>query len=197
VSKSSPGAAARPIAAPAAAPALPTAAPALRPPARGPQLLWAFASLALLPLHLSFLPGVAPKRLPMIPHTHVDAVSGAAAAVFFISELFMIKAILVYENGAGSRGGGGGGHGHGGGGASRFKVRAGCVGGGAGRRRPPPPGLPALAPRPHARGCRNGPAVAGPQCRRTTSPQTCPHTHLSARRHARSPCRGSRPQWWP
>lgn len=38
------------------------------------------------------------KEFPHIPHSHVDVVSGAAAAVAFIGELFMIKAMLVYDD---------------------------------------------------------------------------------------------------
>ncbi|KIY92314.1 hypothetical protein MNEG_15649, partial [Monoraphidium neglectum] len=58
-------------------------------------MLWAFSILALLPVYLTFLPGVAPKQLPLIPHTHLDVVSGAAAVVSFVAELFMLKALLV------------------------------------------------------------------------------------------------------
>jgi hypothetical protein len=42
--------------------------------------------LALMPGSYSMT-----KDLPTIPHTHVDMVSGAAAAVSFIGELLMIK----------------------------------------------------------------------------------------------------------
>jgi hypothetical protein len=42
---------------------------------------------------LALMPGSysMSKDLPTIPHTHVDMVSGAAAAVSFIGELLMIK----------------------------------------------------------------------------------------------------------
>lgn len=36
-------------------------------------------------------------QLPIIPHTHVDVVSGAAAVASFVGELFMLKALLVYD----------------------------------------------------------------------------------------------------
>jgi hypothetical protein len=47
-----------------------------------------------LPVLLALMPGSysMSKDLPTIPHTHVDMVSGAAAAVSFIGELLMIKA---------------------------------------------------------------------------------------------------------
>lgn len=64
------------------------------------QLLWSFAALTILPVALNMLPvqySLA-KEFPRIPHTHVDVVSGAAAAVAFIGELFMIKAMLVYDD---------------------------------------------------------------------------------------------------
>lgn len=38
------------------------------------------------------------KEFPTIPHSHVDVVSGAAAAIAFIGELFMVKAMLVYDD---------------------------------------------------------------------------------------------------
>eukprot|EP00775_Hariotina_reticulata_P012851 gene12851-12978_t len=62
-------------------------------------LLWGFSALTILPVSLSMLPGyyMLPKDLPTIPRTHVDVVSGAAAVVAFIGELFMIKAVLVYD----------------------------------------------------------------------------------------------------
>jgi hypothetical protein len=100
-------------------PARATPAPLSPAPNAPPQLLWAFSILALLPLYLSFLPGVAPKAPPLIPHTHLDVVSGAAAVVSFVAELFMLKALLVYE----APGAGGGGSG--GGGARGFLVRRG------------------------------------------------------------------------
>eukprot|EP00879_Flechtneria_rotunda_P007405 GHRR01007767.1.p1 GENE.GHRR01007767.1~~GHRR01007767.1.p1 ORF type:complete len:163 (+),score=18.43 GHRR01007767.1:362-850(+) len=64
------------------------------------QTLWCFSALTICPVVLSLLPGayVLSKDLPVIPHTHVDMVSGAAAAVSFIGELFIIKAILVYDD---------------------------------------------------------------------------------------------------
>lgn len=77
--------------------------PALRLPSASPtrvQLLWSFAALTILPVALDMLPvqySLA-KEFPRIPHTHVDVVSGAAAAVAFIGELFMIKAMLVYDD---------------------------------------------------------------------------------------------------
>jgi hypothetical protein len=42
------------------------------------------------------------RAFPQIPHTHVDVVSGAAAAVSFIAWLLMIKAMLVLEDGSDS-----------------------------------------------------------------------------------------------
>lgn len=64
------------------------------------QLLWSFAALTILPVALDMLPlqYSLTKSLPHIPHSHVDVVSGAAAAVAFIGELFMIKAMLVYDD---------------------------------------------------------------------------------------------------
>jgi hypothetical protein len=58
------------------------------------QTLWGFSLLTFLPVLLALMPGSysMSKDLPMIPHTHVDMVSGAAAAVSFIGELLMIKA---------------------------------------------------------------------------------------------------------
>ena len=58
------------------------------------QGLWALSFLAVMPVLLPFLKTSA---LPIIPHTHVDVVSGAAAAVSFMGELFLAKAILVYD----------------------------------------------------------------------------------------------------
>lgn len=46
---------------------------------------------------LSYLPVFITADLPRIPHTHVDFVSGVAAACSFIGECFLIKALLVYE----------------------------------------------------------------------------------------------------
>lgn len=65
-----------------------------------PQLLWSFAALTIAPVALSMLPVhySLVKEIPMLPHSHVDVVSGAAAAVAFIGELFMIKAMLVYDD---------------------------------------------------------------------------------------------------
>lgn len=64
------------------------------------QLLWSFAALTILPVALDMLPVrySLVKEFPAIPHSHVDVVSGAAAAVAFIGELFMIKAMLVYDD---------------------------------------------------------------------------------------------------
>jgi hypothetical protein len=63
-------------------------------------LLWSFAALTILPEALDMLPVQYKlvKAFPQIPHSHVDVVSGAAAAVAFIGELFMIKAMLVYDD---------------------------------------------------------------------------------------------------
>jgi hypothetical protein len=71
-----------------------------RPCERDLQLLWSFAALTILPVALSMLPVQYSlvKQFPIIPHSHVDVVSGAAAAVAFIGELFMIKAMLVYDD---------------------------------------------------------------------------------------------------
>jgi hypothetical protein len=80
-----------------ASPPFPCSALRLSPCA---QLLWSFAALTILPVALDKLPvqySLA-KQFPRIPHTHVDVVSGAAAAVAFIGELFMIKAMLVYDD---------------------------------------------------------------------------------------------------
>lgn len=69
------------------------------------QLLWSFAALMILPVALSMLPvqySLA-KDIPPIPHSHVDVVSGAAAAIAFIGELLMIKAMLVYDDGGDRR----------------------------------------------------------------------------------------------
>lgn len=55
--------------------------------------LWSISALAMLPLWLTHLR--AP--LPIIPRTHVDVISGAAAACSFLGELFMFKSLLVYE----------------------------------------------------------------------------------------------------
>ncbi|WIA28105.1 hypothetical protein OEZ86_010685 [Tetradesmus obliquus] len=62
-------------------------------------ILWGFSLLMFLPVLLALMPGSysMSKDLPTIPHTHVDMVSGAAAAVSFIGELLMIKAILVFD----------------------------------------------------------------------------------------------------
>lgn len=73
------------------------------------QLLWSFAALTFLPVALDMLPVCysLTKAFPTIPNTHVDVVSGAAAAVAFIGELFMVKAMLVYDDhssGAGQAG---------------------------------------------------------------------------------------------
>ena len=70
------------------------------------QLLWSFAALTILPVALDMLPlqYSLTKSLPHIPHSHVDVVSGAAAAVAFIGELFMIKAMLVYDDRRGGTG---------------------------------------------------------------------------------------------
>lgn len=55
-------------------------------------MLWVFSLLTFLPVALTMLPGsYRVKELPTIPHTHVDVVSGAAACISFIGELFMIK----------------------------------------------------------------------------------------------------------
>lgn len=69
------------------------------------QLLWSFAALTILPVALDMLPVQysLTKEFPRIPHTHVDVVSGAAAAVAFIGELFMIKAMLAYDDKRGPR----------------------------------------------------------------------------------------------
>lgn len=58
------------------------------------QILWGFSLLMFLPVLLALMPGSysMSKDLPTIPHTHVDMVSGAAAAASFIGELLMIKA---------------------------------------------------------------------------------------------------------
>lgn len=63
-------------------------------------LLWGFAALTILPVACSMLPVQYSlvKEFPTIPHSHVDVVSGAAAAIAFIGELFMIKAMLVYDD---------------------------------------------------------------------------------------------------
>lgn len=58
------------------------------------RVLWAASAAATLPI---FMPRLQ-QRLPLIPHTHVDVVSGAAAACSFIGELFMLKALLVYQS---------------------------------------------------------------------------------------------------
>jgi hypothetical protein len=68
------------------------------PPHNTRQLLWSFAALLILPVALDSAPRVRyslAKALPVIPHTHVDVVSGAAAALAFTGELFMLKALLV------------------------------------------------------------------------------------------------------
>lgn len=57
------------------------------------RILWGASAAAVLPI---FLPTLL-QRLPVIPHTHVDVVSGAAAACSFIGEMFMLKALLVFE----------------------------------------------------------------------------------------------------
>eukprot|EP00877_Chromochloris_zofingiensis_P005530 jgi/Chrzof1/14979/Cz09g23010.t1 len=59
--------------------------------------MWTFSTLTILPVAISFLPVILTKDLPKIPNTHVDVISGAAAAGSFIAELFMIKALLVYD----------------------------------------------------------------------------------------------------
>lgn len=61
------------------------------------QMLWSFSLMLFLPVLLALMPGSysLSKDFPLIPHTHVDVVSGAAACVSFIGELFMIKASLT------------------------------------------------------------------------------------------------------
>ncbi|KAF8072389.1 RCH2 [Scenedesmus sp. PABB004] len=63
-------------------------------------LLWTFSLLTFLPVLLALLPGryALAKDLPTVPNTHVDVISGAAAAVSFVAWLFSIKAILVYDD---------------------------------------------------------------------------------------------------
>ncbi|MEW5310901.1 MAG: hypothetical protein WDW38_002655 [Sanguina aurantia] len=66
---------------------------------RFPQGLWALSAAATVPVYMSILTNSAsPKPLPIIPNTHVDFVSGAAAATSFVGELFMLKALLVYRD---------------------------------------------------------------------------------------------------
>jgi hypothetical protein len=55
------------------------------------QALWGLSALTILPISISFLPVFLAKDLPKIPNTHVDVVSGAAAVISLIGELFMIK----------------------------------------------------------------------------------------------------------
>jgi hypothetical protein len=69
------------------------------------QSLWGLSALVILPVYLSFLPVFLIKDLPKIPNTHVDVISGAAAVISFIGELFMIKAILAYDGSRSRRGG--------------------------------------------------------------------------------------------
>lgn len=60
--------------------------------------LWALSALMGLPILLSYYYLTFFERpLPLVPHTHIDVVSGAAAACSFIGELCMLKAILVYD----------------------------------------------------------------------------------------------------
>ncbi|KAL6748361.1 hypothetical protein V8C86DRAFT_1158319 [Haematococcus lacustris] len=62
--------------------------------------LWAASAIVSLPLWLSGpLSGLRQLRdaLPNIPHTHVDVVSGAAAATSFVGQLFLVQALLVFE----------------------------------------------------------------------------------------------------
>lgn len=58
-------------------------------------VLWGVAAAAITPVYISF--GLK-RQLPIIPHTHVDVVSGAAAVSSFVGELFMVKAMLVYRS---------------------------------------------------------------------------------------------------
>lgn len=63
------------------------------------QGLWALSAAAITPVYMSILMNsVSAKPLPIIPNTHVDVVSGAAAATSFVGELFMLKALLVYRD---------------------------------------------------------------------------------------------------
>ncbi|GFH23109.1 diacylglycerol acyltransferase, partial [Haematococcus lacustris] len=58
--------------------------------------LWAASAIVSLPLWLSGpLSGLRQLRdaLPNIPHTHVDVVSGAAAATSFVGQLFLVQAL--------------------------------------------------------------------------------------------------------
>ncbi|KAF5833329.1 hypothetical protein DUNSADRAFT_10409 [Dunaliella salina] len=62
--------------------------------------LWALSALASLPVWLSGPLSSLPQlktALPAVPHSHVDVVSGAAAATSFVGELFLVQAMLVYE----------------------------------------------------------------------------------------------------
>lgn len=67
------------------------------------QVLWAISALASLPVWLSHssLPHSLPSwlhgeegfisSLPVVPHSHVDVISGAAAATSFVGELFLVQ----------------------------------------------------------------------------------------------------------
>jgi hypothetical protein len=78
------------------------------------QALWTLSAAITLPVYLSLLAGSDGRgsrangiqsallgflglRKPLIPLTHVDAASGAAAVSGLWGELFMLKALLVFE----------------------------------------------------------------------------------------------------
>ncbi|GLC40901.1 hypothetical protein PLESTM_001123800 [Pleodorina starrii] len=78
--------------------------------------LWTLSAAITLPVYLSILAAdsrgsaaagirsallrILGLRKPLIPLTHVDAASGAAAVSGLWGELFMLKALLVFEGGA-------------------------------------------------------------------------------------------------